>query len=912
MLLACKIVGISMAIQSEAGLENNLIRQLESMGYERVILKDELDLEDNFKTQLEKFNDTKFTDSEFKKILIHLEGGSIFEKAKKLRDQFELQRDDGVFYVKFLNKKEWCKNLFQVTNQVTFKGTYENRYDVTLLINGLPLVQIELKKNGVELKQAFKQIQRYQLHSYHNLFNYIQIFVISNGINTKYFANNSNLNFKFTFFWKDKNNKNISYLTDFTDTFLEKCQLSKMIAQYMVLNETSKSLMVLRAYQYYAVETILERVSNKLNGYIWHTTGSGKTLTSFKVCQILSQREDIDKVMFVVDRNDLDYQTTKEFNSFCENSVDGTDNTKSLIRQLTGENKLIITTIQKLHNAVKRKDKKLVDKKDMRMILIFDECHRSQFGDMHRDITDFFTNINYYGFTGTPIFAENANKNRTTQDLFGKRLHSYLIKDAIHDDNVLQFCIDYVGTYKSRVEIDIDVEAIDEKEVMESEKRLEKIVDYIIQYHSAKTYDKEFTSIFAVSSIPVLNKYYELFKKKNPDLKIATIYSYGDNEDLIEGKHQRDLLEKQIKDYNELFGTNFSTDSFNEYYVDISKRSKNKQIDILLVVNMFLTGFDNPLLNTLYVDKNLKYHGLIQSFSRTNRIYNDKKMQGNIVCFRNLKKQTDEAVRLFSDKDAVEFVVVRPYEDYVEDINKCIDRLLRLTPLVEDVDSLEDEEDLIKFVTIFKNILRDLNRMITFVEFSYDDIKISEQEMIGFKTKYLDLYDKVVHSRSKEKVSILNDIDFEIELLRRDTINVSYIIQLLKDLDPKNPSFDKDIKHIYDLMNTSHELRSKAELIERFIRQHIVESDEVVDIDEELPDFFEKEKNKEIDEIISSEHLSQEKLREVIAEYEYSGKFYNDKIKDTFNDELGFLERGRKINLLKDKIINLVDKFALI
>ena len=901
-----------MAIQSEAGLENNLIRQLESMGYERVILKDELDLEDNFKTQLEKFNDTKFTDSEFKKILIHLEGGSIFEKAKKLRDQFELQRDDGVFYVKFLNKKEWCKNLFQVTNQVTFKGTYENRYDVTLLINGLPLVQIELKKNGVELKQAFKQIQRYQLHSYHNLFNYIQIFVISNGINTKYFANNSNLNFKFTFFWKDKNNKNISYLTDFTATFLEKCQLSKMIAQYMVLNETSKSLMVLRAYQYYAVETILERVSNKLNGYIWHTTGSGKTLTSFKVCQILSQREDIDKVMFVVDRNDLDYQTTKEFNSFCENSVDGTDNTKSLIRQLTGENKLIITTIQKLHNAVKRKDKKLVDKKDMRMILIFDECHRSQFGDMHRDITDFFTNINYYGFTGTPIFAENANKNRTTQDLFGKRLHSYLIKDAIHDDNVLQFCIDYVGTYKSRVEIDIDVEAIDEKEVMESEKRLEKIVDYIIQYHSAKTYDKEFTSIFAVSSIPVLNKYYELFKKKNPDLKIATIYSYGDNEDLIEGKHQRDLLEKQIKDYNELFGTNFSTDSFNEYYVDISKRSKNKQIDILLVVNMFLTGFDNPLLNTLYVDKNLKYHGLIQSFSRTNRIYNDKKMQGNIVCFRNLKKQTDEAVRLFSDKDAVEFVVVRPYEDYVEDINKCIDRLLRLTPLVEDVDSLEDEEDLIKFVTIFKNILRDLNRMITFVEFSYDDIKISEQEMIGFKTKYLDLYDKVVHSRSKEKVSILNDIDFEIELLRRDTINVSYIIQLLKDLDPKNPSFDKDIKHIYDLMNTSHELRSKAELIERFIRQHIVESDEVVDIDEELPDFFEKEKNKEIDEIISSEHLSQEKLREVIAEYEYSGKFYNDKIKDTFNDELGFLERGRKINLLKDKIINLVDKFALI
>ncbi|WP_296886990.1 type I restriction endonuclease subunit R [uncultured Methanobrevibacter sp.] len=901
-----------MAIQSEAGLENNLIKQLESEGYERIILKDESDLEYNFKKQLEEFNKTKFSESEFKKILIYLEGGSIFEKAKKLRDQFELQRDDGVFYVKFLNKKEWCKNLFQVSNQITLKGTYENRYDVTILINGLPLVQIELKKNGVELKQAFRQIQRYQLHSYHNLFNYIQIFVISNGINTKYFANNSKLNYNFTFFWKDKENRNITSLTEFASTFLEKCQLSKMIAQYMVLNETSKSLMVLRAYQYYAVEAILERVSAKLNGYVWHTTGSGKTLTSFKVCQILSQREDIDKVMFIVDRNDLDYQTTKEFNSFCEDSVDGTDDTKSLIRQLTGENKLIITTIQKLHHAVKRKDKKLIDKKNMRMILIFDECHRSQFGDMHKDITDFFTDINYYGFTGTQIFAENANKDKTTHDLFGERLHSYLIKDAIHDENVLQFCIDYVGTFKSSVKVDIDVEAIDEKEVMESEERLGKIADYIIKYHNAKTYDKEFTSIFAVSSIPVLNKYYKIFKNKHPDLKIATIYSYGANEELINEKHQRDHLENQIKDYNKMFGTNFSTDTFNQYYVDVSKRSKNKQIDVLLVVNMFLTGFDNPLLNTLYVDKNLKYHGLIQAFSRTNRIYNDKKMQGNIVCFRNLKKRTDEAVRLFSDKKATEFVIVRPYEDYVEDINKCISRLLKLTPIFEDVDSLEDEKDIVKFVTIFKNILRDLNRMLTFVEFTYDDIKLTEQEMIGFKTKYLDLYDKYVKRTSKEKVSIIDDVDFEIELLRRDTINVSYIIQLLKDLDPKDSSFSKDIKHIHDLMYTSHELKSKAELIERFIQQHIVESDGNIDIDEELPDFFEKEKNKEIEQIIEEEHLSQDKLNEVIEEYEYSGKFYNDKINDSFIDDLGFLERNNKINLLKDKIINLVDKFALI
>lgn len=536
-----------MASQSEAALENNLIKTLVDGGYEQVLIKDEKELESNFKQQLERFNNTTFTDDEFKKILIHLEGGSIFEKAKKLRDQYELSREDETFYVKFLNKKEWCKNIFQVANQITMEGTYKNRYDVTILINGLPLVQIELKKRGVELKQAFKQIQRYQLHSFHNLFNYVQIFVISNGVNTKFFSNNSELNYNFTFFWKDKNNNNINNLEDFATTFLEKCHLSKMISQYIVLNETKKSLMVLRAYQYYAVEAILESVSNKSNGYVWHTTGSGKTLTSFKACQILTSREDIDKVMFIVDRNDLDYQTTKEFNSFSAGAVDGTDNTNALIKQLKGKNKLIITTIQKLHRAVKGRAKQLENYRNLRMILMFDECHRSQFGDMHKDITNFFTNINYYGFTGTPIFAENANKSRTTQDLFGKCLHSYLIKDAIHDENVLGFAVDYVGTYKSRVKTDIEVEAIDTGEVMESEERLEKIVDYIIKYHNNKTYHKEFTSMFCVSSVPVLNKYYNIFKKKNPDLKIAAIYSYGDNVDLEEGnRHPRDNLESHI------------------------------------------------------------------------------------------------------------------------------------------------------------------------------------------------------------------------------------------------------------------------------------------------------------------------------------------------------------------------------
>ncbi|WP_299526301.1 type I restriction endonuclease subunit R [uncultured Methanobrevibacter sp.] len=902
-----------MASQSEAALENNLIKTLVDGGYDRVLIKDETDLESNFKKQLEKFNNTTFNDDEFKKILIHLQGGSIFEKAKKLRDQYELSREEGTFYVKFLNKKEWCKNIFQVTNQITMKGKHENRYDVTILINGLPLVQIELKKRGVELKQAFKQIQRYQLHSFHNLFNYVQIFVISNGVNTKFFSNNQELNYNFTFFWKDKDNKNINNLEEFADTFLEKCHLSKMISQYIVLNETRKSLMVLRAYQYYAVESILESVSNKTNGYVWHTTGSGKTLTSFKACQILAGRDDIDKVMFVVDRNDLDYQTTKEFNSFSAGAVDGTDNTKALIKQLKGQNKLIITTIQKLHRAVKGKAKQLENYKDLSMVLMFDECHRSQFGDMHKDITNFFNNICCYGFTGTPIFAENANNSRTTQDLFGKCLHSYLIKDAIHDENVLGFSIDYVGTYKSRVKTDIEVEAIDTREVMESEERLEKIVDYIIKYHDNKTYHKEFTSMFCVSSVPVLNKYYKIFKKKSPDLKIASIYSYGDNVDLEEGnKHPRDNLGSHIEDYNEMFGTNFSTDDFGSYYVDLSKRSKNKQIDILLVVNMFLTGFDNPLLNTLYVDKNLQYHSLIQAFSRTNRVHDVKKTQGNIVCFRNLKKRTDEAIRLFSDGDASGYIVTLPYEDYVEKFNKCVSRLLNLVPEVQDVDLLEDENDEAKFVLNFKNILRVLNRMTTFAEFSYDDLNLDEQQVNDYKSKYLDLHDKYVRRESPKKSSILNDIDFEIELTRQDNINVSYILTLLKELDPKDASFKKDVRLIHDLMQASHDLKSKAELIDKFIHENIVESDVPIDVDEELPKYFEKEKNKEISDLVASENLSDEKTREVIAEYEYSGKLYDDEIRKSFNEDLGFLKRRHKADLLKNKIINLVDKFALI
>ena len=616
--------------------------------------------------------------------------------------------DNGqVCYISFINSEKWCQNLFQVTNQITVHGMYENRYDVTILINGLPLVQIELKRKGMELKEAFNQISRYQRHSYNGLFQYIQLFVVSNGVNTKYFSNNKELNYKQTFYWTHIENIKYSRLADFTVHFLEKCHLSKMITKYIVLNESSKALMVLRPYQYYAVEEIVKSVeSNAMkNGYIWHTTGSGKTLTSFKASQILATNKDVDKVIFCVDRKDLDFNTMKEFESFSPGSVSSTSNTDQLYNQLKDtKTGILITTIQKLNNLVRteRYLKGMENVKNKRMVFIFDECHRSQFGDSHARINDFFTNKQFFGFTGTPIFAENSNGGRTTKDLFGEKLHSYIIKDAIADDNVLGFSVEYLSTFKNRNFIeeetgrdkdydDIDVPAINKQEVFGSEERLELIVDHILKIHDSKTKNKQFTAMFAVSSVKNLIKYYEIFKRKNHNLKIATIFTYGVNEDLadtdgnvdtetqpVDQAHSREKIDQFVKDYNVMFGENHDLNrfnGFNAYYVDISKKVKDRKIDILLVVNMFLTGFDSKYLNTLYTDKNLRYHGLIQAFSRTNRIFNDAKCYGNIVNFRNLYKKTNEAIKLFSDSNAVETVLWKTYEEYVEETNKQIQAL---------------------------------------------------------------------------------------------------------------------------------------------------------------------------------------------------------------------------------------------
>ena len=636
-----------MTVQSEKILEEKMIMQLIANGYERAFINNEEELEINFKKQLEIHNmnnliqlgKTGFTEQEFDRILTHLKGGSIFDKAKKIRDRHLIKFDDGKeCYITFMNTEKWCKNTFQVTSQITMEGMYKNRYDVTLLINGLPLVQIELKRRGKELQEAFRQICRYQKHSFKGLFKYVQIFILSNGVNTKYFANNKELNYKQTFFWTDEKNKKFADLDSFTSEFLEKCHISKMIARYIVLNETSKDLMVLRPYQYYAVEKIIESVENNAmkNGYIWHTTGSGKTLTSFKASQLIAtmnMTNKIDKVVFCVDRHDLDFNTMKEFNAFSPNSVDSTANTKQLKNKLLDEKTtILITTMQKLNNLVSQSKyyKELDDVRHKRMVFIFDECHRSQFGDSHKRIDKFFTNKQFFGFTGTPIFKENANKNRTTEDLFGNKLHSYIIKDAIADDNVLGFSVDYYSTFEGKRELYDEitgmdktyeqVSAINKKEVFYDDRRLNAIVDRILATHDTNTKQKKFTAMFAVCNQQTLMKYYELFKKKSHNLKIATIFSYGANENItVDGRydpenddlstpHSREKLDEFVDDYNQMFGESFDLkkyNGFNAYYVDISKKVKDRRIDILLVVNMFLTGFDSKYLNTLYTDKNL-------------------------------------------------------------------------------------------------------------------------------------------------------------------------------------------------------------------------------------------------------------------------------------------------------------------
>lgn len=920
-----------MTYQSEYELEEQMIKQLKLQGYSKISIKDEENLKANFRDILfkynkEKLNNIPFTDKEFNRILIHLEGKSIFNSSKLFRDKFVLEREDGTeVYIEFFNSKNWTRNIFQVTNQVTMVNKYKNRYDVTILINGLPLVQIELKRRGLELKEAFNQIERYRRHSYKGLYRFIQCFIITNGVDTKYFSNSDKpLNFNFTFFWSDENNKRISNLSTFTSSFLEKHTLNNIIGKYMIINETDKNLMVMRPYQIYAVEALTKRaLETNNNGYIWHTTGSGKTLTSFKSSQLLANEEGIKKVFFLIDRKDLDTQTVEEFNKFEKDCVDVTNNVDTLIKQVEDINsRLIVTTIQKLSKLLKaeRYAHRMDKYKNDKVIFIIDECHRSQFGEMHTAIQKHFVNAQYFGFTGTPRLVENRSQDgRTTADIFDKCLHTYLIKDAINDKNVLGFSVEYIKTFDGDIDEsdETKVNAIDKEEVFHADERVAMVAQHIIDNHNAKTSNKKFTSLFTVDSIPLLVKYYDTFKKLDHNLKIAAVFTFEANEDL-KGKDEnsREILERMIEDYNNMFpnenNTKFSTDTFQAYFKDLSNRLKRAEVDIVLVVNMFLTGFDSKPLNTLYVDRNLKYHGLVQAFSRTNRVLDESKPYGNVVCYRNLKKNTDAAICLFSQTDSTDVVLMDSYEHYLELFKDRLIDLYNIAPNIEAIDEIKDEEVKKKFVLAFRELTKQLVRLKTFVDFEFDKEKIgmSSQEYEDYKSKYLYIYDEV-KKNAGDKESILLNIDFGIELIQTDKINVNYIMNLIRDIDLGDDEKRKaDIEKIKKLIDgaDNESLRLKSELIKIFLMEVVPKAQKNDNIDDLFNNFLEE---KRVDEITYfSEEVEMEKnvVKEYITEYEYSGTIDSAEIKDSVKGSL--LKKRKLADKIKHFIIDHVSKFT--
>ena len=849
-----------MTAQSEQALENGLIATLKDMSYDYVQIKEETNLLSNFKTQLEKHNAkaladigrTSFTEKEFEKICIYLEGGTLFEKSKKLRDLYPMETEDGQhrIWVEFLNKNHWCQNEFQVSNQITVEGRKTCRYDVTILINGLPLVQIELKKRGVELKQAYNQVQRYQKTSFRGLFDYIHLFVISNGVNTRYFANNPNCGYKFTFNWTLPNNEPVNDLSQFATHFFDKCVLGKIISKYVVMHEGDKCLMVLRPYQYYAVEKILDRVQNtNKNGYIWHTTGAGKTLTSFKAAQLVAELDGIDKVLFVVDRHDLDTQTKAEYEAFEPGAVDGTDDTYELVKRLKSDKKIILTTIQKLNTSIKKDfyNKRIQELRDKKFVMIFDECHRSHFGECHKNIVNFFRNLQIFGFTGTPIFVENAKQDITTKEVFGDCLHKYMIKDAIADENVLGFLVEY---YQGKLDASQD-----------SDIRMKEIASFILKNFRKSTFDGEFNALFAVQSVPMLLKYYKIFKDLQPDIKIAAIFTYAPNvsqDDAKTGMNQgfetdavqADELQAIMDDYNAYFGTAFTTDNFGAYYDDINERMKKRKagmepIDLLLVVGMFLTGFDAKKLNTLYVDKNLEYHGLLQAFSRTNRVLNEKKRFGKILCFRDLKDKVDESLKLFS-AGGIEDVLRKPFQEVKRTFNELSEAFLQKYPTMESVDALKSEYDKKKFLLAFREIIKKRAEIQIYEDFDEDDpgLILSEQDYNDYRSKYLDMTVGFIKEEKVDEPGLLEepqaeyvdggkleDIDFCLELLHSDVVNVAYILSLISNLNPSDEDYEKKRQEILDTMIKDATMRKKTRLIDDFInntQQRILLDDETL------------------------------------------------------------------------------------
>lgn len=937
-----------MVTQSEEILEQGLIKTLQEMSYEYISIKEEENLYANFKLQLEKHNRKElvlhgresFTDKEFDKILLYLEGGTRFEKAKKLRDLKDFQLENGErVWIEFINKQQWCQNEFQVSNQITVEGRKKCRYDVTILVNGLPLVQIELKRRGVELKEAYNQIQRYHKTSFHGLFDYIQLFVISNGVNTRYFANNPNSGYKFTFNWTDAENIPFNDLSKFAYFFFDKCNLGKMISKYIVLHEGDKCLMVLRPYQFYAVEQILDRVQNSnKNGYIWHTTGAGKTLTSFKAAQLVSELDGIDKVMFVVDRHDLDTQTQSEYEAFEPGAVDNTDNTYQLIKRLSGDSKIIITTIQKLNCAVTRDyyNKHLQEVRNQKVVMIFDECHRSHFGDCHKNIVKFFNNLQIFGFTGTPIFAENAKQDHTTAEVFGECLHRYLIKDAIADENVLGFLVEY---YKGQQDTDLF-----------NEKRMTEIAQFILTNFNKSTFDGEYNALFAIQSVPMLLKYYKIFKSLNPKIKIGAVFTYAANEsqdDSQTGMNQgfenekvtSDELQCIMDDYNEMFGTAFSTENFSAYYDDINLRMKKKKadmepLDLLLVVGMFLTGFDAKKLNTLYVDKNLEYHGLLQAFSRTNRVLNEKKRFGKVICFRELKSNVDAAIKLFSNNQPNEFIIREPYENVKKELNELAIKFKEKYPNVQIIDTLQSEYEKRDFVLAFREIIKKHAEIQIYEDFepSDSDFILTEQEFADFKSKYLDITVGVINPPASSTAiagepqlpygneSMLEDIDFCLELLHSDVINVAYILELIAELNPDEDNYQQKRQAILDTMIKDAVMRSKSKLIDDFIRENVdndkdgfqqAKADGSMDLESRLTNYISMARSRAIHDLATIEGIDEEALTKYISEYDFLQREKPEIIKNAIKAKKGLklMERTTMLKRVVSQLRDIINTF---
>lgn len=1008
----------SEAYQSEADLEQEFIRLLCELGYERLTIHKEADLIANLRTQLEKLNNYRFTDGEWKRfwdeVLANTNSG-ILEKTRLIQEDYVqvLRRDNGESKnIQLIDKKCIHNNSLQVINQYAISteegAAHDNRYDVTVLVNGLPLIHIELKRRGVPIREAFNQIDRYQRDSFwasSGLYEFVQIFVISNGTNTKYYSNTTRFNhikdakaqkakksktsnsFEFTSFWADANNRIIPDLVDFTKTFFCKHTILNILTRYCVFT-AENMLLVMRPYQIVATERILNRIEIANNykkygtvaggGYIWHTTGSGKTLTSFKTAQLATKLDYIDKVLFVVDRKDLDYQTMKEYDRFEKGAANSNTSTAVLKRQLEDDNaRIIITTIQKLATFIKKNAGHSVF--DKRVVIIFDECHRSQFGDMHQAITKYFKKYNLFGFTGTPIFAVNAGVSnnptlRTTEQAFGDQLHAYTIVDAINDKNVLPFRVDYIKTMDAEPDIDDkEVWDINREKAFLAPERIRLVTDYILTHFDQKTYrgDKTYTysvlqniaevasagskqqieeikqkqrvsgfnSIFAVSSVDAAKLYYAEFQRQmaeNPQkrLKVAVIYSYGANEEETDGildeenpedtsaldQSSRDFLDAAIRDYNGMFHTNYSTDGdkFQNYYKDVSLRMKNKELDLLIVVNMFLTGFDATTMNTLWVDKNLKMHGLIQAYSRTNRILNSIKVFGNIVCFRNLQKRTDDAISLFGDKEAGGIVLMRGYKDYYfgyEDADgkyhpgyqDMIEELTTKFPLTEE--RITGEQRQKEFIVLFGAILRMRNLLTSFDEFAGSEI-LSERDFQDYLGRYQDLRDEWKNRKpGGEKEDITDDIVFEIELIKQIEINIDYILLLVQKYHDSHCDDKEVLITIRKAVDASPELRSKKALIETFIAG----INDVSDVMLEWRTFVAEEKERQLVAIIQEENLKDDETRRFME-----SSFRDGSVKTTGTDidrlmppisRFGGGNRAEKKQTIIEKLKGFFDRF---